>query len=172
MFWNYAVLLPLAVAPLVAVSSVPAAVHAAWTDRAESSVRVDPAVKEALDTMMQDEYRTEQVYLRVLRDFGEMRPFSNLVRAEQRHSAAIAALYRVRGLPVPTSRWSAEDVPAYRSVREACTAAVKGELENIALYDRYLERPLPDDVRETFEYNRRASAEHHLPALRRCVARR
>jgi rubrerythrin len=135
-------------------------------------VRVDAAVKEALDTMIQDEYRLEQTYLRVLRDFGEMRPFSNIVRAEQRHSAAITALYTARGLPVPASRWSAEDVPAYRSVREACAAAIEGERANIALYDRYLERPLPDDVRATFEYNRRASAEHHLPALRRCAERR
>ncbi|MGK4008296.1 hypothetical protein WMF31_37115 [Sorangium sp. So ce1036] len=167
MTWKYAVLLPLLVA-----SSVSAALGAASTARAERAVDVDPAVKDALDTMIQDEYEAEVIYRRVLHDFGEIRPFSNIVWAEQRHSAAIAALYRARGLPVPASRFSPENVPAYGSVREACAAALEDELENIALYDRYLERALPDDVRAAFEYNRRASLEHHVPAFRRCVARR
>ena len=126
-------------------------------------------VKEAMDVMIQDEYHAEALYQRVIEDFGDVRPFVNIVRAEVRHSAAIAALYEAYGMEPPASLWSTQHVPSYGTLQEACAAGVENELENIALYDQYLQVALPDDVRAVFEHNRFASANHHLRAFRRCA---
>lgn len=126
---------------------------------------------EILDAMalaIQDEYHAENVYQRVLTDFGQVFPFSRIVNAEQRHSAAIAGLYRNRSLEVPTSEWNLGNVPRFESIREACAAAAQAEIDNIALYDRYLEWELPTDVRNVFTNNRAASLHNHLPAFEAC----
>ena len=44
----------------------------------------------------------------------------------------------------------------------------RAEVENAEIYDRYLDLPLPADVRTVFENNRDASIERHLPAFERC----
>lgn len=128
----------------------------------------DDAVLEAMEAGIQDEFRAELIYEGVLADFGPVRPFSNIVNAEVKHSDAIALLFTARGLPVPAGRWSAAEIPAFSSLTEACRAGVVAEIENAEIYDRYLALPLPDDVRMVFENNRAASLEKHLPAFERC----
>jgi len=122
----------------------------------------------AMALAIQDEYHAENVYQRVLTDFGQVFPFSRIVNAEQRHSSAIAGLYRNRSLEVPTSEWNLGNVPRFESIREACAAAAQAEIDNIALYDRYLEWELPTDVRNVFTNNRAASLHNHLPAFEAC----
>ncbi|WP_158514781.1 DUF2202 domain-containing protein [Gemmatimonas phototrophica] len=122
----------------------------------------------AIDTTLQDERHAESIYLRVLADHGNVLPFFNIVVAEQRHSASLEALLRGRGLPVAESPWTLDNVPRFPSVREACAAAATAEVDNVALYDRFLSFDLPADVRQVFTANRRASIEKHLPAFQLC----
>ena len=56
----------------------------------------------------------------------------------------------------------------FSSLQDACGAGVVAEIENAAIYSRYLELPLPSDVRTVFESNRAASLDKHLPAFERC----
>lgn len=127
--------------------------------------------KAAIVEALQDEYQGEAIYARVLKDHGEMRPFSNVVRAEQRHASFLENLLTARNLPVPENEWTAAPVPGYASRQEACAAAIDFEVTNVALYDRLLASgALPDDVRQAFEHNRMASLEHHKPAFERCSA--
>ena len=131
---------------------------------------LDQMVRAAIDEALQDEYQGEAIYARVLKDHGELRPFSRVVHAEQRHAAFLEELLTGRGLAVPENRWAGADVPSYASVTDACLAAVEFEVRNVALYDRLLAAgSLPDDVRRAFEHNRRASLEHHKPAFERCA---
>jgi hypothetical protein len=122
----------------------------------------------ALDLGIQDEYRAEAIYQGVVNDFGPVLPFTAVLTAELRHSTSIAQLYAKRGLPAPVSQSSMSTVPHFATVREACAAAVVAERENIALYDRLLAGDLPDDVRQVFSNNRRASLDNHLPAFVAC----
>jgi hypothetical protein len=122
----------------------------------------------AMDHTLQDEYHAESIYLGVLADLGDQRPFANVVRAEQRHSEAILRLYGNHGLVAPESQWTVDNVPHFDSLTEACTAAVSAELDNVALYDTYMALDLPRDVRNVFENNRAASLERHLPAFQSC----
>lgn len=121
-----------------------------------------------LDTALQDEYHAEQVYQRVLADHGEIRPFANVVHAEARHAAHLAALLQARGVAVPSSRWNADNVPRFGTIQAACAGAAEAEVANIAMYDRFLAQELPDDVRQVLAQNRWASVERHLPAFNRC----
>jgi len=129
-----------------------------------------PGQKEAIAEALQDEYQGEVVYARVLKDLGEVRPFSNVVHAEQRHAAYLEDLLKARDIPVPENRWVGAEVPTYASRQEACAAAVEFEVRNVALYDRLLATDaLPEDVRMVFEHNRVASLDHHKTAFERCA---
>jgi hypothetical protein len=133
---------------------------------------LEPLTDEVLEAMahtIQDEYRAEAIYLGVLQDHGNVFPFFNIVRAEVRHSEAIAHLYQNRELKVPTSRWSVNNVPRFRTLLEACRAGVEAERENIALYDEYSGVDLPRDVSNVFTSNRLASLDRHLPAFELCA---
>jgi len=128
----------------------------------------DQAILAAMEATIQDEFKAELIYQNVLNDFGSVRPFVNIINAEVRHSEALARLFEARGLPVPRSQWSPEQIPGFSSIPEACGAGVVAEIENVEIYDRYVDLPLPLDVRTVFESNRRASIENHLPAFERC----
>jgi hypothetical protein len=123
----------------------------------------------AVEEALRDELRGEAIYARVLKDHGEVRPFSNVIRAERRHAAFLADLLKARSLAVPALP-AGDEVPGYASVKEACAAAVVFETKNVALYDRLLAAgPLQDDVKQAFDHNRMASLDHHKPAFERCA---
>jgi hypothetical protein len=117
---------------------------------------------------IQDEYHAEAVYQGVLTDFGSVWPFVNIIRAEQTHAASLARLFTARGLPVPARAWTLANVPRFTSLQAACGAAADAEVANVAVYDRYMNDALPDDVRLVFANNRAASLNNHLPAFNRC----
>jgi hypothetical protein len=121
-----------------------------------------------MEEAIQDEYKAELIYKKVLDNFGSVRPFSNIINAEVRHSEALARLFQVRGLPVPQSKWSDKEIPGFPSLTEACQAGVTAEIENAEIYEKYFSLDLPSDVRRVFENNRRASLENHLRAFQRC----
>ena len=54
---------------------------------AEKSAPLSSSVKAAVEEALLDELRGEAMYGRVLKDHGDVRPFSNVVRAERRHAA-------------------------------------------------------------------------------------
>ncbi len=134
----------------------------------QESVETDPEVLAAMAEAIQDEYRAETIYIRVVNDFGEVRPFSNILLAEVRHSEAIARLYQARGLSVPVNPWTLDEVPGFSSVAEACGAGVDAEIDNAEIYEKYFDLELPADVRQVFESNEAASLYNHLPAFERC----
>jgi hypothetical protein len=137
---------------------------------AQSSVGLSDGVKAKVEQALLDEYRGEAMYSRVLKDHGEVRPFSNAVRAERRHATCLEDLLKARGLPIPEHREATAEAPAFASVKEACAAAVEFETKNVALYDRLIaEGPLPDDVKQVFGHNRMASLDQHKPAFERCT---
>jgi hypothetical protein len=129
---------------------------------------VSDAVATALAEALQDEYKAEALYVRVMQDFGEVRPFSNIVFAERRHANSIERSFRTHGLTIPENLWTPDSMPAFATRRQACSAAVKAEHENIELYDEFLKLPLPGDVQRVFTNNRAASLNNHLPAFERC----
>ena len=151
---------------------VAAQAHSGHTQPAASPSQkpgpLSDTAKAAVEEALRDERRGEAMYARVLKDHGDVRPFSNVVRAERRHAAFLEDALKARGLAVPAP--PAGEVPAYSSVKEACAAAVAFEVQNVALYDRLLAAgPVPDDVKRAFDHNRMASLDHHKPAFETCA---
>ena len=88
---------------------------------------------------LDDEYKARATYRQVLADFGEVRPFSNIVEAEQRHIDALLVLFERYGIEVPDDPWPGQ-APRFSSIEDACQAGVQDEIDNAALYDRQVGR--------------------------------
>lgn len=128
--------------------------------------RLEQVLLEALE----DERKAEATYLAVIDKFGPVRPFINIVSAEHRHAMAVEKQMARLGFAIPDNQWEGR-TEAPESLRAACSDAVEGEIENIALYHRTI--PQIDDpaVRHVLERLRDASRDNHLPAFRRCLQR-
>ncbi len=124
-----------------------------------------------LNEAIQDEYKARALYQKVIEKFGEVRPFSNIVEAENRHIRALLPLFERYGLPVPPDDWASR-VEAPASLLEACQQGVEAEIENMEMYARLLQQSEDfPEVRRVLRELQRASKENHLPAFQRCVER-
>ncbi|MPN01584.1 hypothetical protein SDC9_148794 [bioreactor metagenome] len=76
-------------------------------------------------------------------------------------------LFEEYGVSIPEKDWeSMITVPA--SIEEAYAAGVDAEEKNIAMYESFLNKDLPDDVKDVFERLMNAS-DRHLTAFERQV---
>jgi hypothetical protein len=133
--------------------------------------RLNAKEAQGLLDALDDEYKSWSTYDQVIHDFGEIRPFINIVDAEQRHIDALLGLCAHYDVLPPPNRWPGQ-VPRYASVREACEHAIGGEIENAALYDRVLQSTDREDIVRVYLALQSASTDRHLPAFRRCAGRR
>lgn len=129
------------------------------------------SLEQALVEALNDEYKARATYAQVIRKFGEVRPFANILHAEDRHVHALLPLFDRYGIPVPGDTWP-QRVAAPSSLLEASRAGVQAEIENAAMYTRLLTatRDYPD-VQQVLLNLQRASQENHLPAFQRAVQR-
>ena len=123
-----------------------------------------------LNKALMDEYHARDTYQKIIDTFGDIRPFSNIVQAEQRHIDFLLPLYEKYSIAVPpepdTTGMTVPD-----TVAEACKIAVLAEKENISLYDELLAGTDEQDVLAVFQRLQAASRDNHLPAFRRCLER-
>jgi hypothetical protein len=171
----------------VAVWALPSSAEAAYGGRrgaargpvAAESVRLAPVVDDvagsltesevdALLKALDDEYKAWSVYDQVIADFGAVRPFANIQRAEENHIAALVTLFDGYGLDVPENEWPG-NVPTFDSLAEACEAGVQAEMDNAALYDQLLGMVENPTVIRVFTSLQQASLTKHLTAFQRCA---
>jgi rubrerythrin len=131
-----------------------------------SAIDLEKILLDALD----DERKAEATYAAVIERFGQVRPFSNIISAEQRHSRAIERQLARLGFEIPDNIWEGKG-KAPTSLAAACELAVQAEIDNIALYDRLIPQIEDAAVQQVFQNLQDASRENHLPAFRRCLAR-
>jgi len=126
--------------------------------------------RQALESALDDEYRSHATYAQVIQDHGAVRPFVKIVDAEARHVSALLSVFDKYGIPAPANRWLG-NVPRFASVQEACVAGVQGEIDNVAIYDRALKTTERTDILAVYHALRSASLDRHLPAFQRCATR-
>ena len=123
---------------------------------------------------LDDEYKAFATYTVIIENFGEVKPFSNIVEAESVHIGALVTALEAAGVAIPENPYlngeKARPV-APDSVQEACAIGVTAEIANAALYDDELLPLVEDDAELTriFITLRDASANKHLPAFERCA---
>lgn len=131
---------------------------------------IDLRTIEALSEALDDEYKARATYRKVIECFGPVRPFVNIVEAEDRHVAALLAQFRRLGATPPEDTWATR-VKAPDSVEQACAEAVQAEIENDATYSRLLEQVTDAQAQSVMLRLQDASRNQHLPAFRRCLER-
>ena len=126
-------------------------------------------MEEMLTYALQDEYLAKYEYEQIIKSYGQITPFTNIVKAEAQHISELLPLFDAYGFDVPADV-SAEYAVIPESLLEAGEIGVAAEIANIAMYDRFLQEDLPEDVRAVFEALRDASKKH-LEAFKRLVRR-
>ncbi|MCA1020571.1 ferritin family protein [Halobacillus litoralis] len=118
---------------------------------------------------IQDEYLAQARYDDVLATFGNVRTFMQIKEAEMRHINALQPLFQRYQVLVPEDA-AASYVTTPENLKAAYAAGVQGEIDNIAMYDRFLSLTIPQDARIVFTQLRNASL-NHLAAFERGLAR-
>ena len=147
---------------LLVIASLMAIVGSAYAEQ------LDAKTQQALIDAIQDEYKARALYQKVIDKFGAVRPFSNIIKAEEQHIAELKPLFEQYGVDIPQDEWYAK-VPEFATVLGACEAGVKAEIENARMYDEFFNFVKEQDIIDVFTRLRNTSQEKHLPAFQRCA---
>ena len=112
---------------------------------------------------VQDEYLAHGEYTAIIEKFGDQNPYTNIMEAEANHLDALREVYDALNMPFPEDT-SADHIVVPESLLEAAQTGVQAEIDNIAMYERFLTYELPDNVKTVFESLKTAS-ESHLKAF-------
>ena len=129
---------------------------------------MNTSLEAILNEALMDEYLARDTYRKIIEVLGPVRPFVNIVEAEQTHIDALLPLYDRHGISPPEEPDPSRITPP-DSLLDACEAGVKAEIENVAMYDRLLAATDLADARQVMKRLQEASRDHHLPAFQRCV---
>ncbi len=79
------------------------------------------------------------------------------------HILMLLPLFEAYHLNVPDD-YSKDHVVVPDTLQETFSTGIEAEKNNIAMYELFLQKELPDDVRDVFNHLKNAS-EHHLSAF-------
>lgn len=127
---------------------------------------LDEQTIEYLELALADERKALATYEAVMSDFGKVRPFINISRAEEQHISMLKALYDKYGLDIPEEEKILINVP--ETLQEACAIGVEAEIENDAMYQGMIGDIEQEDIKDIFTSLAAASKEKHLPAFEKC----
>jgi hypothetical protein len=153
-----------AAAGLCAVTLATTAVNANAAALATPDERTQEAMVEAIN----DEYRARAFYAAVIEKFGNVRPFSNIVQAEDRHVQLWNNLFSKYGVPIPEDSFAGK-VEAPDTLLAACQMGVEAEIANVKMYENFLGFIKEPDLRAAFTQLRHVSQNNHLRAFERCT---
>lgn len=129
----------------------------------------DYTLEKMLLYAIEDEYLAQTEYQVIMNEFGEQRPFSNIILAENNHISFLTPLLQKYGVTIPQTDWYSK-VTKPNSLTDAFEISKQAEIQNIAMYEKFLNEDLPDDVKDVFEDLKTAS-EKHLEAFQRSEVR-
>ena len=132
------------------------------------AAKLDAQTQQALIDAINDEYKAKATYQKVLEKFGDVRPFSNIIKAEEHHIEELLPLFEKYGVPVPEDTWY-DKVPEFATLDEALKAGVEAEIENAKMYDEFFKFVKEQDIIDVFTVLRDASQDKHLPAFQRAL---
>jgi len=124
---------------------------------------------EMLTWAIQDEYLARAEYAQIMDIFAVDRPFSNIAKAEETHISLLTPLFETYGVALPDDEADAH-VVLPDSLVQAYETGVTAEINNIAMYEAFLQQDLPQDVQDVFTALRDAS-QNHLAAFERNLDR-
>jgi len=128
---------------------------------AEEDVNVSDILKAAIE----DEYMARATYELIIEKFDVQRPFTNLVKAEENHINELLPLLETYGVVLEDKDYKAT-ITLPETLSEVIALGITAEENNIKLYEEFLNKDLPDDVKAVFE-NLLNASNRHLNAFMR-----
>ena len=126
-------------------------------------VNEDLTLEVMLNFAIQDEYIARGEYQKIINTFGPKRPFTKIIKAEETHIGLLKPLFKEYRVTLPPDRgMELATVPA--TFAETLEIGVAAEVANIEMYERFLKKDLPGNVRNVFERLLKGS-ENHLAAF-------
>ena len=121
------------------------------------------SLQEMLTYAIQDEYLAQAEYAAIMKQFGTVKPFSNIIKSEGTHINLLLSLFKANNITVPANDATSKVViPA--TLTDTYQAGITAEKNNIAMYDKFLKENLPSDVILVFQRLKIAS-QNHLAAF-------
>ena len=108
---------------------------------------------------MQDEYLAKKEYELIMDKYGEQKPFSNIIEAEKTHISQLTELFNTYKITIPEDNSESYAILP-KNLEDAYKTGVTAEIDNIAMYDKFLKEELPQDIKDTFISLRDASKKH------------
>lgn len=130
-----------------------------------SFTNAEPTLEQMLTYAIQDEYLARSEYEYIINEIGGSAPFTNIIKAEETHIELLIPLFSQYGYTLVEDT-SKDHLIVPASITEALETGVQAEIDNIAMYESFLNLDLPDDVRVVFETLKNASVSH-LSAFQR-----
>lgn len=155
----------IALLSLVVVTSSFSMADSSTTGSASAKLDTSYSIEDMLTYAIQDEYLARSEYEAIMSKFSVTRPFSNIMRSEETHIDLLIPLFDAYNIDVPVDD-SSEHLIIPSTLAETYEIGVEAEINNIAMYEKFLAEDLPDDIREVFEKLMNAS-ENHLKAFSR-----
>lgn len=119
----------------------------------------DLTKEKMLTYAIEDEFLARAEYEVIMSKYGDQKPFSNIIKAEEKHISDLKELFSKYNIPIPEDK--AKDYTAVpESLNEAYKAGVKAEIDNIDMYEKFLKQDIPQDIKDTFTALRDASKNH------------
>ncbi len=146
-----AILAAVILVPMASAETALSGAKAALADK-------DLTLADMLTYALQDERIARMEYQVILDTFGSSRPFSNIIKAEESHIGYLVDLFADHTLAVPADGMAKPAAP--KDWASAIEAGRQAEIDNIAMYDKFLSQNLPADVRGVFEQLKAASHQH------------
>ncbi len=149
-----------------AQTTTPTAAYGAKGALADNSLTLD----EMMHYAIQDEWIARGEYVAIMEKFAVQNPYANIKRSEETHIGYMENLFKAKGMTVPANN-SQPYIHLPANLLEAAKAGVAAEVDNIAMYEKFLAQPdLPADVKDVFQMLKNGSV-NHLAAFQRQVDR-
>lgn len=127
----------------------------------------DGGLKSAIRIAIYDEYEAFETYNEIVKKFGAVEPFVNLMKSEAKHYEGLIKLAREHDITPPVNDVKGT-ISAPDSLEDSFDLAIAKEIENVKLYD-YLSTFVEDypEVLDHFYRYQAKSYNEHLSALRK-----
>lgn len=132
---------------------------------AENTIDAELSLESMLNYAIEDEYLARAEYQKIIATFGSQQPFTNILKAEEKHVTWLEPLFAKYQVNIPEDR-GLEQAVVPNDSNETLSIGVAAEIANIDMYTRFLAQELPMDVRDVFERLRKAS-KNHLTAFQK-----
>jgi hypothetical protein len=129
----------------------------------------DLSISDMLMYAVQDEYLARGEYLAIMEKFGSQKPYSNIVRSEETHLAYLEEVYAAYDLEFPDDT-SKDHLIIPLDLLEAAQTGVQAEIDNIAMYEKFMTYDLPENIYNVFDALKKGS-DSHLLAFQKQVDR-